>query len=66
VRRIPLKITTVIADKTPFRHCLKNITDYLEKEQVDQVLAAAHQCSTRDYLMLRVLWRAYGEATQET
>jgi site-specific recombinase XerD len=36
---------------------MKNVTDYLEKEQVDQVLAAAHQCSTRDYLMLRVLWR---------
>jgi integrase/recombinase XerD len=36
---------------------MKNITDYLEKEQVDQVLGAAHQCSTRDYLMLRVLWR---------
>jgi site-specific recombinase XerD len=36
---------------------VKNITDYLDKEQVDQVLAVAHQCSTRDYLMLRVLWR---------
>jgi integrase/recombinase XerD len=36
---------------------MKNITDYLEKEQVDQVLAAALQCSQRDYLMLRVLWR---------
>ena len=36
---------------------MKNITDYLEKEQVDLVLAAAHQCSQRDYLMLRVLWR---------
>jgi site-specific recombinase XerD len=36
---------------------MKNITDYLEKEQVDRVLAAAHQCSARDYLMLRVLWR---------
>jgi integrase/recombinase XerD len=36
---------------------LKNITDYFEKEQVDQVLAAARQCSTRDYLMLRLLWR---------
>ena len=36
---------------------MKNITNYLEKEQVDQVLEAAHQCSTRDYLMLRVLWR---------
>ena len=36
---------------------MKNITDYLEKEQVDLVLEAAHQCSERDYLMLRVLWR---------
>ena len=36
---------------------MKNITDYLEKEQIDQVLEAAHQCSARDYLMLRVLWR---------
>ena len=56
-RRLPFKMTTVIADTSPFRQCVKNITDYLEKEQVDQVLAAAHQCSTRDYLMLRVLWR---------
>ena len=36
---------------------MKNITDYLEKEQDDLVLEAAQQCSTRDYLMLRVLWR---------
>ena len=36
---------------------MKHIADYLEKEQVDQVLEAAHQCSTRDYLMLRVLGR---------
>ena len=36
---------------------MKNITDYLEKEQVDQVLEAAQQSSTRDYLLLRVLWR---------
>jgi site-specific recombinase XerD len=36
---------------------MKNITDYLEKEQVDQLLEAAHKCSARDYLMLRVLWR---------
>jgi len=36
---------------------VKNITDYLEKEQVDLVLEAAQQCSQRDYLMLRVLWR---------
>lgn len=37
---------------------MKNITDYLEKEQVDRVLTAAQQCSTRDYLMPRVLWRS--------
>jgi site-specific recombinase XerD len=36
---------------------MKNITDYLEKEQVDQVLGAAHQCSARECLMLRMLWR---------
>ncbi|MFZ0925940.1 MAG: tyrosine-type recombinase/integrase [Halobacteriota archaeon] len=36
---------------------MKSITDYVEKEQVDQVLAAAHQCSRRDYLTLRVLRR---------
>ena len=57
LRKIPSKMATVIADKLLFRQCVKNITDYLEKEQLDQVLAAAHQCSTRDYLMLRVLWR---------
>jgi len=51
------KITTVIADNYPIRQLVKNITDYLEKEQVDQVLEAAYQCSQRDYLMLRVLWR---------
>src|SRR5665647_3854213 len=36
---------------------MKSITDYLEKEQVDQVLGAAHQCSAREYRMLRMLWR---------
>jgi integrase/recombinase XerD len=56
-RKILFKITTVIADNYTFRHLVKNITDYLEKEQVDTVLEAAHQCSARDYLMLRVLWR---------
>jgi site-specific recombinase XerD len=56
-RKILFKITTVIADNYTFRHLVKNITDYLEKEQVDQVLEAAYQCSQRDYLMLRVLWR---------
>jgi len=34
---------------------VKNITDCLEKEQIDKVLSAAQQCSQRDYLMLRVL-----------
>src|SRR5674536_147745 len=56
-RKILFKITTVIADNYPIRQLVKNITDYLEKEQVDLVLEAAHQCSQRDYLMLRVLWR---------
>ena len=36
---------------------MKNITDYLEGEQVHDVIAAAQLCSQRDYLMLRVLWR---------
>ena len=36
---------------------MKNVTDYLEKEQVDDMLLSAQQCSQRDYLMLRVLWR---------
>ena len=37
---------------------MKDITDYLEKKQVDQILAAAKTCSVRDYLMPRILWRA--------
>jgi integrase/recombinase XerD len=37
---------------------VKNIVDYCEKEQVDQMLSYAHACDTRDYLMLRILWRA--------
>jgi len=36
---------------------VKDIQDYLEKEQVDQMLEAAIECNTRDYLMVRVLWR---------
>ena len=36
---------------------MKDITDYLEKEQVDQILGAAKTCSIRDYLVLRILWR---------
>jgi site-specific recombinase XerD len=33
------------------------IPDYLEKEQVDQMLDAAETCNTRDYLLLRFMWR---------
>jgi integrase/recombinase XerD len=56
-RKILFKNATVIADNYTIRQLVKNITDYLEKEQVDNVLEAAHQCSQRDYLMCRVLWR---------
>jgi len=37
---------------------VKNITDYLEKSQVDRILDAARMCNSRDYLMIRILWRA--------
>ncbi len=37
---------------------MKHVTDYLEKAQVDEMLAAARSCSERDYLMMRVLWRS--------
>jgi Site-specific recombinase XerD len=33
------------------------IPDYLEKEQVDEILRAAEMSSTRDYLLLRFMWR---------
>src|SRR5674476_1264655 len=36
---------------------VKNITDYLEREQVDAILEAAHIANHRDYLIIRVLWR---------
>ena len=36
---------------------MKDITDYLEKEQIDCMMAAAKTCNFRDYLMLRTLWR---------
>jgi integrase/recombinase XerD len=36
---------------------MKNITDYMEKEQVQTLLDCAQACSSRDYLMLRILWR---------
>ncbi|MGA7077018.1 MAG: tyrosine-type recombinase/integrase [Halobacteriota archaeon] len=33
------------------------ITEYLQADEVHQLLDAAEACSTRDYLILRVLWR---------
>ena len=36
---------------------VKNITDYLEREQVDAILEAAKIGNLRDYLIIRVLWR---------
>jgi integrase/recombinase XerD len=36
---------------------VKNITDYLEREQVDAMLEAAKIANLRDYLLIRVLWR---------
>jgi integrase len=33
------------------------IPDYLEIEQVDEILRAAANSSTRDYLLLRFMWR---------
>jgi integrase len=36
---------------------VKHVTDYLEKDKVNLLLEAAAMSSTRDYLMLRVLWR---------
>jgi len=36
---------------------MKDITNYLEKPQVDVMLEAAAACSTRDYLLIRILWR---------
>jgi integrase/recombinase XerC len=36
---------------------MRDITDYLEKEQVDRILTAAKACNSRDYLIMRTLWR---------
>lgn len=36
---------------------MKHVTDYTEKEQVQTILDCAQACSSRDYLMLRILWR---------
>ena len=36
---------------------MTKIPDYLEQEQVDEMLRAAETSSTRDYLLLRFMWR---------
>jgi integrase/recombinase XerD len=36
---------------------VKNITNYLTKDEVDHLLESARVCNYRDYLILRVLWR---------
>jgi integrase/recombinase XerD len=36
---------------------VKNITDYLPKDQVDKLLEVAYTSNYRDYLIIRVLWR---------
>ncbi|MFZ0011494.1 MAG: tyrosine-type recombinase/integrase [Halobacteriota archaeon] len=36
---------------------MTKIPDYLEKEQIDEMLDAAKTCNTRDYLLLRFMWR---------
>ena len=36
---------------------MKDITNYLELEHVETILAAAKACSHRDYLILKTLWR---------
>jgi integrase/recombinase XerD len=36
---------------------VSKIPDYLEKEQVDEILQAAETSSKRDYLLLRFMWR---------
>ena len=36
---------------------MKDITNYLEKPQVDVLLEAAASCSTRDDPIIRILWR---------
>jgi integrase len=36
---------------------VKNITDYLERDQVEAILEAAKIANFRDYLIIRVLWR---------
>ncbi|MGZ8891395.1 MAG: tyrosine-type recombinase/integrase [Halobacteriota archaeon] len=44
-------------NKTLLLFTVTKIPDYLEKEQVDELLQAAKTCSERDYLLLRFMWR---------
>jgi integrase/recombinase XerD len=43
--------------KVLFCYIVKNITNYLTKDEVDLLLNSARVCNHRDYLILRVLWR---------
>jgi site-specific recombinase XerD len=36
---------------------MKDITNYLELKHIEMMLAAAKACSTRDYRILKTLWR---------
>jgi len=45
---------------------MKDITNYLEKNQVDIMLEAAATSSTRDYLIIRMLWRAHSHNFQKS
>ena len=44
-------------NKTLLLFTVTKIPDYLEKEQVDEILNAAKTCNHRDYLLLRFMWR---------
>ncbi len=46
-----------LLNKTLLLFTVTKIPDYLEKEQVDELLQAAKTCSERDYLLLRFMWR---------
>ena len=37
---------------------MKHVTDYLEKPDINRILDAARACNSRDYLIIRVLWRS--------
>ncbi len=46
-----------LLNKTLLLFTVTKIPDYLEKEQVDDLLQSAKTCSERDYLLLRFMWR---------